>query len=257
MSGEKTKLGLDKYYYPAIDSSYIEIGIDEVGRGPLFGRVYSACVVLPKKDTSDGSQPNFNFDFNFDLLKDSKKFTSRKKIKETAEYIKQNVPFYSIGYEDEKVIDKINIKQASFLAMHRSIKSIIESMNYERCRNQGEGAESNYVLLVDGNDFKPYTYCSDNGFKHIHHISIVGGDNLYCSIAAASILAKVAHDEYIDQLCQEYPKLDTYYDLVKNKGYGTTKHREGILKYGVSPFHRMTFSTCSACHINSHDFYKE
>lgn len=255
MSGEKTKLGLDKYYYPAIDSPYIEIGIDEVGRGPLFGRVYSACVVLPKKDANDGSQPNFNFD----LLKDSKKFTSRKKIKEAAEYIKQNVPFYSIGYEDEKTIDMINIKQASFSAMHRSIKSIIESINSgseSGSEYKEKRPESNYVLLVDGNDFKPYTYCQDSGFKHIPHISIVGGDNLYCSIAAASILAKVAHDEYIDQLCQEYPKLDTYYDLVKNKGYGTAKHREGILKYGASPFHRMSFSTCSACHINPVDFYK-
>ena len=242
------KLGLNKYYHPEY-SHYVEIGIDEVGRGPLFGRVYSACVILPKQDECP--------DFNFDLLKDSKKFTSRKKIKEVAEYIKSNVKFYSIAYEDEKVIDRINIKQASYSAMHKAIKSITENKILNQTNESNQTVTVNeYVLLVDGNDFKPYTYCHDEGFKHIPHISIVGGDNLYCSIAAASILAKVEHDKYIDELCEDYPKLNEYYDLQKNKGYGTVKHREGIEKYGVSQFHRMCFSTCKSAKINPIDFYK-
>jgi len=241
INNHTNKLGLKKYYHEE-HSHYIEIGIDEVGRGPLFGRVYSASVVLPKYDECP--------DFNFDLLKDSKKFTSRKKIKEVAEYLQSTVPFYSIGYEDETIIDKINIKQATFSAMHKSIKSITNKIY------QSKTIVNDYILLVDGNDFKPYTYCDTDGFKHIPHISIIGGDNLYCSIAAASILAKVAHDKYIDDLCEQYPKLHEYYDLQKNKGYGTFKHREGIQKYGVSPFHRMCFSTCKLATINPIEFYK-
>ena len=103
-------------------------------------------------------------------------------------------------------------------------------------------------LLVDGNDFKPFTYV-DNQLKYVPDICITKGDNIYCAIAAASILAKVAHDEYIDDLCNEYPKLQEYYDLHNNKGYGTAKHIAGIERYGISEWHRKTYSRCTNHHV--------
>lgn len=228
-------------------SELLEIGIDEVGRGPLFGRVYSAAVILPKTP-----------DFKFELLKDSKKFTSRKKIKEVSDYIKSNVPNYSIAYEDEKTIDKINIKNACHNAMHKAIRALLsqsESMDTET-KADSKSDYSNYILLVDGNNFKPFIYFNNTELKQINHITIEGGDNIYCSIAAASILAKVDHDKYIEELCTEYPKLHEYYDLNNNKGYGTKRHIEGIKKYGISPWHRITYSTCQNSTINTPDFYK-
>ena len=224
----------------------LEIGIDEVGRGPLFGRVYSAAVILPKTP-----------DFKFELLKDSKKFTSRKKIKEVSDYIKSNVPNYSIAYEDEKTIGKINIKNACHNAMHKAIRALLsqsESMDTET-KADSKSDYSNYILLVDGNNFKPFIYFNNTELKQINHITIEGGDNIYCSIAAASILAKVDHDKYIEELCTEYPKLHEYYDLNNNKGYGTKRHIEGIKKYGISPWHRTSYGCCKTATLNNDDFY--
>ena len=196
-----------------------EIGIDEVGRGPMFGRVYTAAVVLPK-----------NNDYKHELMKDSKKFTSEKKLIETANYIKQNAIYYSITYEDEKSIDLNNIKEATHLSMHKSIKNI---PNYY-----------NSLLLVDGINFKPLTYFKDNIINEVNHICIEKGDSKYTAIAAASILAKVERDAYINDLCEKNKFLVEYYDLKKNKGYGTKKHMEGIVKYGISEMHRKTFGVC-------------
>lgn len=203
------------------NSSLLEIGIDEVGRGPMFGRVYCAGVILP------------NENFKFEILKDSKKFTSEKKIREVGEYIKNNCLKYSIQYESEKVIDKINIKNATYLAMHKVIKDL--DLDYEKS-----------ILIIDGNDFKPYIYFDkiNNILKQAKFECIVGGDNKYCHIAAASILAKIARDDYIYDICKKYPKLIEYYDLKKNKGYGTKKHIDGIKQFGISEFHRKTFGLC-------------
>ena len=110
-----------------------EIGVDEVGRGPMFGRVYTAAVVLPK-----------NNNFKHELMKDSKKFTSEKKLKEVYNYIKEYAIYYSVTYEDEKSIDLNNIKEATHLSMHNSIKAI---PNYR-----------DSLLLIDGNNFKSLTY---------------------------------------------------------------------------------------------------
>ena len=205
----------------------IEIGVDEVGRGPMFGRVYSAAVVLPKDNT-----------FRHDLMKDSKKFHSKKLITETADYIKKNCISYSISFEDEKSIDKNNIKNATHIAMHNSIKNI---KNYK----------DNSLILVDGKDFKTITYMDDNDeiIKEIPSVCIIGGDNKYSAIAAASILAKVARDNYIYDLCKEHPKLDEYYELSKNKGYGTSKHLSGIKQYGITEWHRKSFGICKEATI--------
>ena len=206
------------------DITKVEIGIDEVGRGPMFGRVYSAAVILPK-----------NMDFNHDLMKDSKKFTSQKKLKEAAQYIKDNCIRYTIAYEDEEVIDKQNIKNATHSAMHKAIKAIINNEE-----------DNNYLLLVDGRDFKPRLWFDTfhQTLKELPAVCIEGGDNKYSAIAAASILAKVERDKYIEDLCKEYPKLDEFYGLSKNKGYGTTKHIDGIKTYGITKWHRRSIGIC-------------
>jgi ribonuclease HII len=222
----------------------MEIGIDEAGRGPMFGRVYSAAVILPN-----------NEEFKYELLKDSKKFTSEKKINEVADYIKTNALAWSVSYEDEKTIDSINIRQATLCAMHKAISELIKQTN----SISNSTINEHYYLLVDGNDFKPYTYYCDttNIIKQINHILIEGGDNKFCSIAAASILAKVERDKYIKEMCVNFPKLNIYYGLLTNKGYGTSKHLEGIKKYGISKWHRTTYGCCKEAPINSEEFYKD
>ena len=210
----------------------------------MFGRVYSAAVILPKTD-----------DFKYELLKDSKKFSSFKKINEVADYIKENALAYSICYEDEKTIDKINIRNTTHNAMHKCIKNITDSNNLKLNINNKKYNE-NYYLLVDGNDFKTYTYLNDSEMlQEISHILVEGGDNKYCSIAAASILAKVERDKYISELCKCYKKLDQFYGLESNKGYGTSKHMEGIKNYGISPWHRKTYGCCKNANLNKEEFY--
>ena len=230
--------------YNTSNSNIMEIGIDEAGRGPMFGRVYSAAVILPN-----------NEEFKYELLKDSKKFTSEKKINEVAEYIKTNALYWSVSYEDEKTIDSINIRQATLCAMHKAINELIKQNNSINNSNINEC----YYLLVDGNDFKAYTYYCEatHIIKQINHILIEGGDNKFCSIAAASILAKVERDKYIREMCINFPKLNIYYGLLKNKGYGTSKHMEGIKKYGISKWHRTTYGCCKEATINDEEFYKD
>ena len=211
------------------DNKYIEIGIDEAGRGPMFGRVYSAAVILPKDDNK----------FNHSLMKDSKKFHSTKKIREAAEYIKQNAIAWHVSYACEKTIDQINIRNATHKAMHEAIEEVITKTYIN---NIYDNNETNYHLLVDGCDFTPFNKNDKN--INISHTCIEGGDNVYSSIAAASILAKVERDKYIEEMCIEEPVLITKYDLLNNKGYGTKKHMEGIQKYGISIFHRKSFGIC-------------
>ena len=208
------------------DNAHFEVGVDEAGRGPMFGRVYTGAVVLPKSMEK----------FNHALMKDSKKFHSDKKIREVAAYIKENAIAWSVSYADEKVIDEINIRRATHKAMHQSIHEIIEKLQLLVKDNNAE----QILLLVDGNDFTTFSY-KDN---KISHVCIEGGDNAYSCIAAASILAKVARDEYIAELCAEQPDLITHYDLLKNKGYGTKKHMDGIKQYGITPYHRKSFGIC-------------
>jgi ribonuclease HII len=203
---------LAKFYNECDDK--LEIGIDEAGRGPLFGRVYTGAVILPK-DT--------NFDFS--KLKDI------KKINEVAEYIKENALAWNVSYNDETVIDNINIRQSVLSSMHKSIKGIMEE-------------NKNYFLLVDGNDFKPYMKFENDIFTQVQHKCIEGGDNKYCSIAAASILAKTERDKYIEELCNENPELIEKYGIDRNKGYGTKLHLDGIKNYGISKWHRKTYGIC-------------
>ena len=207
----------------------IELGIDEAGRGPMFGRVYAAAVVLPKDNT-----------FQHEDMKDSKRFHSEKKINEVADYIKKNAVCWSVCYLDETVIDTINIRQATLKAMHMCVKDILDKLHkLNQCYNLS-------LVLVDGNDFKPYMYLNPqtNACEQLNHICIEGGDNKYTCIAAASILAKVERDLYIKKICEEHPDLVEKYQIDKNKGYGTKHHLDGIRKHGISPWHRKTYGLC-------------
>jgi ribonuclease HII len=216
---------LQKYYNENID--ILEFGIDEAGRGPMFGRVYAGVAILPKDDVFDHS-----------LMKDSKKFHSKKKIEQVADYIKANAIAWAVEFEDEQTIDDINILQATQSAMHKAIKNVLGQLKtYET---------ENIMLLVDGNYFKPLVVTNKSKTKIVtlKYQLIEGGDNKYTAIAAASILAKVERDKYIEELCTENPELVERYAIDTNKGYGSKKHMDGIEQFGITKWHRRTFGIC-------------
>jgi len=214
------------------DANIFEIGVDEAGRGPLFGRVYTAAVVLPKDDSFDHSR-----------VKDSKKFNSKKKIEEAADYVKENAIAWYVSFEDEKVIDEINILQATQRSMH---SSILETRKQVIGKMKDNGSNYKIELLIDGNYFNPITMLNKTTSKieTIPYTTIEGGDNKYTAIAAASILAKVERDKYIDELCQQNPTLSEYYSIDSNKGYGAKKHLDGIKEHGITIWHRRSFGIC-------------
>lgn len=187
---------LKKYFHPHL----IEAGCDEAGRGCLAGPVFAAAVILPKK-------------FHHPLINDSKKLSEKQRNK-LAPLIKEASIAFCVEQVDNAEIDRINILNASFLAMHKAL---------EKLSTQPE------LILVDGNRFRE--------FKNIPHHCIVKGDGKYQSIAAASILAKTYRDEFMLGLHEKFP----YYHWDKNKGYPTQKHREGILNFGESRYHRKSF----------------
>lgn len=224
----KTSYELENYDF--------EIGIDEAGRGPLLGRVYAAAAILPKDNS-----------FNHKDMKDSKKFTSKKKINDMSNYIKENAIVWSIQYEDEKVIDQINILQATYSAMHKCIKDVREKLEIINVNNNLKYTE---LLMVDGKFFKQYTFYKDGEIQFIPSICIEKGDNAYTNIAAASILAKVARDNYIEKLCEKHTDLIAKYKLDTNKGYGSKHHIDGIKQHGICQFHRKTFGLCKTQELN-------
>lgn len=179
----------------------IEAGCDEAGRGCLAGPVFAAAVILPKN-------------FYHQDLNDSKKLSESKR-NELASIIKENAISYAVGKVSEQHIDRINILNASFLAMHRAIDLLQKTPQ---------------ILLIDGNRFTPY--------KDIPHHCIIKGDGKYASIAAASILAKTARDQYMTKISELFP----LYKWNQNKGYATQAHRLALLKNGPSPHHRQSFS---------------
>lgn len=178
----------------------IEAGCDEAGRGCLAGPVYAAAVILPKN-------------YKNKLLNDSKKLSEDKRLL-LRDQIEQDAIAYAVGIVDHLEIDKINILNASFLAMHRAIEQLNTSPE---------------LLLIDGNRFKPY--------REIPHECIVKGDGKFLSIAAASILAKTYRDEFMAEQHEKYP----HFAWNKNKGYPTKAHRAAIKEHGSSPIHRKSF----------------
>ena len=185
---------------PFYQNEFLEAGCDEAGRGCLAGPVFAAAVILPK-------------DFDHPLLNDSKqikekdRFALRKEIEEVA-------LAFAVGVVDHQEIDKINILNASFLAMHRAIEKLTLKAEF---------------LIIDGNRF--------NAYPNIKHQCVVKGDSKYFSIAAASILAKTYRDDFMAAIDTEYPM----YQWKKNKGYPTKIHRQMVMDLGFSPYHRKTF----------------
>lgn len=213
------------------DEPFFEVGVDEAGRGPLFGRVYTAAVVLPKDDS-----------FDLSMVKDSKKFHSKKKIEEAADYVKSHALAWAVSYADEKTIDEINILQATQTAMHQAITEVIKKLPL----GHHSSAYTSCFLLIDGNFFNPITGFNKetNKIQSMAYRTVEGGDNKFASIAAASILAKVGRDTYIDQLCAENPELAEHYGIDSNKGYGAKRHLDGIKEHGITIWHRRSFAPC-------------
>ena len=208
-----------------------EIGIDEAGRGPMFGRLYVAGVVLPK----DGSM-------NFESLRDSKKI-SKRQLPCIHAYITEHALAYHVTYIEASEIDEINIREAVIKGMHKCAKEIISQL--ELRPNIETSEKEKYFLMVDGNDFPPYHHSFENNeFKRISYQTFTQGDNSFANIAAASILAKVSRDNYILSLCKKHPMLVNAYAMNEHMGYGTKKHLEAISQYGITQFHRRTFGCC-------------
>lgn len=188
---------LKSHYY----ESLIEAGCDEAGRGCLAGSVYAAAVILPS-------------DYQNELLNDSKKLTAKKRYA-LREEIERDAIAWAVGIVTPEEIDKINILNASFLAMHRALDQL-------KVRPE--------AVIVDGNRFKPY--------HDLPSTTIVKGDGKYLSIAAASILAKTYRDDYMLSLAEEYSQ----YDWQSNMGYPTKKHRQAIREHGITPYHRKSYN---------------
>ena len=214
-----------------------EIGVDEAGRGPLFGRVYTAAVILPPPESS----------FDFSLLKDSKKFHSEKKIREASDYIKEHAVGWAISYEEAEAIDAMNIRRATLQCMRKSINTLVDAhIDDMEQRGRTRPTTEDYLLLIDGNDFIPLSKYNEemDQIDTYTHVCVEGGDNTYACIAAASILAKVARDDYIEKLCDQHPVLDEMYSLRGNKGYGAKKHLDGIREHGITQWHRRSYGIC-------------
>jgi ribonuclease HII len=177
-----------------------EAGTDEAGRGCLAGPVTAAAVILPK-------------DFKNGILNDSKQLSERRRS-ELKPIIEESSVSFAVAHVYPSEIDAINILNASFLAMHRSLDQLKIVAEH---------------IIVDGNRFNPY--------KDISHTCIIKGDSKYLSIAAASVLAKTYRDAYMEKIHLEYPM----YNWKKNKGYPTKEHRAAIQKYGITPYHRKSF----------------
>ncbi len=188
---------LKQYLNPEL----IEAGCDEVGRGCLAGSVYAAAVILPK-------------DYVNDSLNDSKQLSPAKRYK-LREEIERDAIAWAVGVVTPQEIDRINILNASILAMHRALDAL-------NVRPQ--------TLIIDGNKFKPY--------HGLPYSTIVKGDAKYLSIAAASVIAKTYRDDYMKELHKEYP----CYGWDHNAGYPTAEHRNGIRQHGLTPYHRMSFN---------------
>ena len=186
-------------------STLLEAGCDEAGRGCLAGPVFAAAVILP-------------VNFTHDTLTDSKKLSSKQRYL-LREEIHERAIAWAVASCDNREIDRINILKASVRAMHKAVSQLAVRPEY---------------LIVDGNYFIPY--------PDIPHRTIVKGDALFYSIAAASVLAKTYRDDYMIQLAANFPQ----YRWEKNKGYPSREHRDAIAAYGITPYHRRSFQLLPA-----------
>lgn len=206
---------LEKYH----TANEVEVGLDEAGRGCLLGPVCVGAVVPPLGGFQD---PPFE-------IKDSKKLSETKR-RCLRTYIEENAVAYAVVMVEPPVIDRINILQATMKGMHECLDTIVSHTSLDR-------------ILVDGTYFPIYTH--PQTFEALPHECLIGGDNHYESIAAASILAKEHRDEYIRTLVSQNPSLEDY-GLSKNKGYGTRVHMDALYEKGVTEWHRRSFEPCKS-----------
>jgi ribonuclease HII len=197
------------------EDSLIEVGIDEAGRGPLWGPLYAAAVVWVPEDEMSDEQLRLA-----PLIKDSKKVSAKRRIA-LAEHIKNEALAWSVGSVDAKEIDEIGMTRANQLAFERALEGL--SIEPER-------------IIIDG-----CLSIYQRPWSMIPQIVEPEADGKYLPVAAASILAKVEHDEWITQFCERNSNISERYDLLSSKGYGTAKHRAGILEFGPHEFHRRLF----------------
>lgn len=211
-------------------TTYYEIGIDEAGRGPLLGAVCVASVILPK---------NVALFLEKDI-KDSKKYTSKQKVKELSDFIKAHALCYKIEFVDEKTIDRMNILRAVMSGMHTCVR---KSMADISASLPPSCPPPEFLLLVDGNYFTPHVVYNETtqSMEEVPYVMIEKGDGKYIAIACASILAKHERDQSILELCEKHPLLKERYGIHTNMGYGTKTHIEGIRQYGYTDFHRVSF----------------
>ena len=198
-----------------LDETKIEVGIDEAGRGCLFGPVCVAAVIWPPTDPSPELE-----------IKDSKKISEKKRL-QLKQYIEENAIAWSVQFISHDEIDELNILNATMKGMHQCVDDIRKQLDID-------------TILVDGNHFKAYT---DENLDYINHECVIGGDDKFKSIAAASILAKTHRDNYILNLSKHNSELELY-GIPKNKGYGTKIHMEALQHYGPIEGHRRSFKPC-------------
>lgn len=198
----------------------ITAGVDEVGRGCLYGPVVAAAVVMPSTDTLS--------DETWKQIKDSKKLTAKKR-KELSTYIKNVATTWGIGVASVEEIDEVNILQATMRAMHRALNEAYNKTPFEK-------------VNVDGTYFTPFT--PSNLPKPLLHTCIVGGDASDISIAAASIVAKEYRDNLVQELLQQNPD-HMVYGLKTNMGYGTKAHIQALYSHGPTAYHRRSFAPVS------------
>ena len=201
-----------------LDHPVLEAGVDEAGRGSLLGRMYVGAVIFEKN-------MNMSNPLNPKLVKDSKKFTSRTRRKEAYDYILDNCLSYGIAWCEASDIDDAGLSKSLTRTMHNAIRALELTPEF---------------LIIDGNYFEPYFHPYRAGFEPVQYQCVAGADNSYYSVAAASILAKVAHDEYIEEMVEKYPILREY-NVHQNMGYGAKQHIEMLKTAGPTEHHRRSF----------------
>lgn len=199
----------------------VEVGLDEAGRGPGFGRLYTAAVIWPK------DPPNVP---ELALVRDSKTIKTERDMKRAYDFVRNTAIAWKVTYAEVDEVTRDGPLGADMNALHRALDGLVH-----------EGTEFEHILM-DGNHFRKY--------GDIPHTCVIKGDSKYQSIAAASILAKRSRDQYILDLCQNYPDLDKRYSLSRNKGYMTQAHRDGIARHGITEFHRKEYRCCKGRPLN-------
>ena len=206
-----------------IDDGQVEVGLDEAGRGSLWGRLYVGAVIMSPED-----EAYFDNGAALRQIKDSKKLTPRRRAI-LADYIKENAIETAVAWSEPEEIDRLNILRADMAAMHRALASL--NTPFQR-------------ILVDGDRWIPYA--DPTSCEEVPAITIIEGDSVSLTIAAASIVAKEAHDEWVRETVRENPELHDRYGLGTNMGYGTAVHMAGLTKWGAHGLHRRSFAPVKA-----------